>query len=185
MSPLEWAGVAAIVLVVLVVIAWYLTYSAARLDRLHTRVEATYAALDAQLVRRAEASLELANSGRLDPASSFVLASAAAESLAHVGDDERERAATESDVSEALAAVLPPEVVTELRDRDELSHDVLQRVAAAGARVQLARRFHNDAVSDVRRVRRKPVVRAFRLAGHTDLPESIDFDDDLPPGLHD
>ena len=51
------------VLFVLVIIAWYLTYTAARLDRLHVRLTGTLAALDAQLVRRAEASLELANSG--------------------------------------------------------------------------------------------------------------------------
>ena len=37
-------------------------------------------------------------------------------------------------------------------------------------RVQLARRFHNDAVTDVRRVRRKWVGPLFRLAGHADLP---------------
>ena len=53
----------------------------------------------------------------------------------------------------------------------------------ASERVQLARRFHNDAVNDVRRVRRKGAVRGFRLAGHAELPESIDFDDELPPGL--
>ena len=48
-------------------------------------------------------------------------------------------------------------------------------------RVQLARRFHNDAVTDVRRVRRKTVVRLFRLAGHADLPATVEFDDELPP----
>lgn len=184
MSGYDWTAVVALVAVVLVAIAWYLSYSAARLDRLHTRVEATYAALDAQLVRRAEASLELANSGHLDPASALLLAAAASESLAHADSDERERAAVESDVSETLEVVLTPEVIDDLRVGDELTHDCLKRVVAAGSRVQLARRFHNDAVSDVRRVRRKPAVRVFRLAGHTELPESIDFDDSLPPGLH-
>ena len=50
-------------------------------------------------------------------------------------------------------------------------------------RVQLARRFHNDAVKDVQRVRRKTVVRWFRLAGHAELPATIEFDDELPPAV--
>ena len=60
MDQLSWVvgGIAMAVL-----IAWYLSYGAARLDRLHARVEGALSALDAQLVRRAEATLELANSG--------------------------------------------------------------------------------------------------------------------------
>ena len=59
---------------IMVLIAWYLSYGAARLDRLHSRVEGALSVLDAQLVRRAEATLELANSGCLDPASALLLA---------------------------------------------------------------------------------------------------------------
>jgi pyridoxal 5'-phosphate synthase pdxS subunit len=61
--------------------------------------------------------------------------------------------------------------------------EALRRVEAAGVRVQLARRFHNDAVTDVQRVRRKRVVRWFRLAGYAALPRTVEFDDDLPPAL--
>ena len=81
MSTLEWVT---IVVVIVLILGWYLSYSAARLDRLHARVESTSAALDAQLVRRAEATLEMANAGHLDAASGLILASAAAESLATV-----------------------------------------------------------------------------------------------------
>ena len=59
---------ATFVIIVLIGVAWYLSYSAARLDRLHAKVEGAMSVLDAQLVRRAEAALELANSGVLDPA---------------------------------------------------------------------------------------------------------------------
>ena len=90
MDALTWGVV---VVSVLLAVAWYLSYSAARLDRLHARVEGALSALDAQLVRRAEATVELANSGALDPASALILAAAASESLeAHngrVGDDLR------------------------------------------------------------------------------------------------
>ena len=66
-----------------VLIAWYVSYGAARLDRLHTRVEGALSVLDAQLVRRAEATLELANCGALDASSALILAGA--------GRDRRER----------------------------------------------------------------------------------------------
>ena len=46
----------------------------------------------------------------------------------------------------------------------------LARIADAHQRVQLARRFHNDAVTDAARVHGKTVVRLFRLAGHTETP---------------
>ncbi len=58
-------------LFVLVIIAWYLSYTAARFDRLHVRLGGTLAALDARLVRRAEAAVELAHSGLLDGATSL------------------------------------------------------------------------------------------------------------------
>ena len=51
--------------------------------------------------------------------------------------------------------------------------------------MQLARRFHNDAVKDVQRVRRKAVVRWFRLAGHAEMPQTIEFDDELPAAVRD
>lgn len=179
MSTLEWAT---LIIVVLLIAAWYLSYSAARLDRLHARVEGTSAALDAQLVRRAEATLELANTGHLDAASGLILAAAAAESLATIeGDPDRE--AVESDLTHALHVALGPMVIEDLRSTDEPTAEWLSRVAHAGTRVQLARRFHNDAVTDVHRVRRKTVVRVFRLAGHAELPETIEFDDELPAGL--
>ena len=73
--------IATFVVIVLLVAAWYLSYSAARLDRLHAKVEGAMSALDAQLIRRAEAALELANSGVLDPASALLIADAATESL--------------------------------------------------------------------------------------------------------
>ena len=191
MDTLTWtvAGVA-----VLLSVAWYLSYSAARLDRLHTRAEGALSALDAQLVRRAEATLELANSGALDAASALMLAGAASECLeAHneralehdllEGQSFGEREGVESELTEALQAALTPDVVAAIREDEGLGAAALQRVEAAGVRVQLARRFHNDAVSDVQRVRRKWVVRWFRLAGHADLPRTVEFDDELPPAV--
>ena len=181
--------------ILLIGVAWYLSYSAARLDRLHAKVEGAMSALDAQLVRRAEAALELANSGALDPASALLVADAATESIERtteqpVTDDLLDgqhfggREDVESDLSAALRAALTEPVVTDLRDGDdELAEEALDRIGASGLRVQLARRFHNDATREVRRVRDKHVVRVFRLAGHAALPEPVSFDDELPSGL--
>lgn len=176
--------------------AWYLSYSAARLDRLHSRVEGALSALDAQLVRRAEATLELANSGAVDPATALMLAAAASESLeAHneramehdllEGQSFAGREVVESDLTSALQAALSRPVVEHLRASAGPGLPALERVEAAGVRVQLARRFLNDAVQDVQRVRGKLVVKVFRLAGHAELPNTVEFDDDLPAAVRD
>jgi hypothetical protein len=174
----------------LVLVGWYLSYSAARLDRLHARVEGTLAALDAQVVRRAEATLELANSGVLDAASALMLADAASWSLAAAEEADTaapsfpaDRESAESALSEALSLALNGESVQALEDDPGFGADVLSRVRATGLRVQLARRFHNEAVTDVRRVRRKATVRWFRLAGYAELPKTVEFDDEMPTPL--
>jgi len=174
---LSWI-VGAIALAVL--IAWYVSYGAARLDRLHTRVEGALSVLDAQLVRRAEATLELANCGALDAASALILAGAATDSLEADTADQSTREAIESDLTQALELALGDEALRRLRQDEVVGGPVLQRVAAANQRVELARRFLNDAVTDVQRVRRKPGVRLLRLAGHADLPQTFEIDDELP-----
>lgn len=188
MQTLGWIALA---VAIVALIAWYLSYNAARLDRLHAKVEGSVSALDAQLVRRAEVSVELANSGLLDPASALLLAEAASASLdisdaaevraevAEHGVDAR-RARVETDLTRTISAVLTPEVVAGLRSRDGFAEEQISRIQAACQRVQLARRFYNDAVTDVQNMRAQPQVRLFRLAGHTDLPQVLDFDDSVP-----
>ena len=134
-------------------------------------------ALDAALVRRAEAALELANSGVLDPASALLIADAATESIERtteqpVTDDLLDgqhfggREQVESDLSEALRAALTAEVVARAAGARRRPRRRLPRPGrverAAGA---AARRFQNDATREVRRVRAKRSVRLFRLRG--------------------
>ena len=52
---------------------WYLSFSATRLDRLHHRVETSWANLDVLLQKRAAIALEIAHSDLADPASSMLL----------------------------------------------------------------------------------------------------------------
>jgi hypothetical protein len=185
-------GWLSLVLAILVVLGWYLSFSAGRLDRLHHRVESSRAALDTQLVRRAAAAIEAAQF--LDPSSALLLADAAAEALA-AGDHQADegfgdgvsralgREEVENGLSRALHVALnDPCYVARLRGQ-VVTSDALDVLAQASDRVQLARRFHNDAVAHAQRVRRKRVVRWAWLAGRAEMPEMFEIDDSLPAGL--
>lgn len=171
-----------------VAIAWYLSYSAARLDRLHSKVEGALLSLDAQLVRRAESALELAMSGELDPSSALIVADAATASLErHTeslttedpldGANFAGRELVETDLTEALNAALSAEALADVTSGESPASEAYSRLRASSMRVQMARKFHNEAVREVRRVRAKAVVRVFRLAGYASLPEAVVFDD--------
>ena len=160
--------VAVVVLVVL--LATYITWTAQRLDRLHARVDAAWAALDAQLVRRAAAARALALVLPPGPAAE-ALERAATGSLAG-GPVARE--AVENDLSRALHAVLPTVVPP---GHEEL----LDELEAAVTRVGLARAFHNVAVRDTRAVRFRRMPRALRLAGRRSMPQPFDIDDTALP----
>lgn len=180
-----------LLLAALVLLGWYLSFSAARLDRLHHRVESSRAALDTQLVRRAAAAVEAAQ--LVDPSSGLLMADAAAGALVAGGDPPsvpgdgvslalgREEA--ENELSRALHAVLDDaEQVARLRG-EPVTSDALDTLAQACERVQLARRFHNDAVAQAQRMRRKRVVRWAWLAGRAQLPQMFEIDDNPPAGL--
>ncbi|MGH3329248.1 MAG: hypothetical protein ACRDPT_15905 [Streptomycetales bacterium] len=168
------------VLVALVVIGVHLSWTAGRIDRLHTRIDASRAALDAQLVRRASIALELAISGLLDPAASVLLAGAAHEAR-EASQEERELA--ESDLSKALRAALREPVQVKALGSDPGGAQLLAELDAAMRRVPMARRFHNDVVRGTRALRRQRVVRFLRLAGRAPMPPTFEMDDAPPPGL--
>ena len=66
-----------------------------------------------------------------------------------------------------------------------VADQLIGELAVACRRVELARRFHNDVVRSTLQLRRKRVVRWFRLAGYTPMPTTTDFDDTVPAGLVD
>ena len=150
------------------------------------RVESARAALDAHLARRAAAAIEAA--AVLDPASGLILAAAGSESLAEGPARDGGGAVAEeveNDLTRALQHTLgDAREVIRLR-ANPLAADLLDALAAACIRVQLARRFLNDAVSQAQRVRRKRVVRWARLAGRAGMPQMVEIDDTVPRGLVD
>ena len=177
-----------LIAVVLGAIVVYLASMAGRLDRLHHRIESTHAALDAQLLRRGAAANELASSGFLDPASAFAISGATQDALLVDPDDDAARAAAESELTRALGLVFDSredvdDVVETAGVDAEVAEQLLTELAVDCRRVALARRFHNDVVRSTLQLRRKRIVRWFRLAGHTPLPVPTDFDDTVPPGL--
>ncbi len=159
----------------------YLRSVAGRLDRLHVRLEAAASALDAQLVRRSAAANEVAHSGLVDPATAVLLADAAYAAQGTGRADESGRETAESALSFALRAALDEDEVAELATNPTGRH-LLEEVQAAGERVVLARRFHNDTVRATLRIRRRRVARWFRLAGTAPWPRAFEIDD-APPAL--
>jgi hypothetical protein len=211
-GPAEWGLLAAAAVVLLVWAAWV---EASRLDRLHRKVAASLAVLEAQLVRRASVAVELASSGVLDPVSSVLVGEAAFVALDASGEGTgalsppppelallvagqgdgaplgsrpgsavaTDRSQVESELSATLRAALEdPDEVAAIR-AEPGGAELVSALAAAWFRVQLARRFHNEAVVQTRRVRGKALVRWLRLAGHAPLPDPFDIDDAWPASL--
>lgn len=156
-----------VVLAVAFLLGFYVTWTAGRLDRLHARVDASWAALDAQLVRRAAAARAVA-AHLEDPRTAAQLDSAASAAL-DGGVEDREN--LENDLSRALKAALP------LLVHDEAGEAARAELETASTRVGLARSFHNHAVKDTRSVRLRRMPRALRLAGHRALPLFFEIDD--------
>jgi len=177
MSALTWV---ILVAAVLGAIAVYLSWTAGRLDRQHARLDASRAVLDAQLLRRSGAALDLATSGILDPAASMLVADAASRARTE-GEQSPEQ--VQSDLSAVLAAALDDPVYLSELAEDPATAATLDELAGACRRVAHARRFHNVTVNTVRRLRAKRIVRLLRLSGHAELPEPIEFDDTVPTGL--
>jgi hypothetical protein len=149
------------VVAVVVAVATYLTWLAARVDRLHARAVAAYATLDAHLVRRAAAAVALAEAAQLP-----TLMYAAKIALDAQPDD---REVAENDLTRHLrsgfgGAAAPPE-------------DVVDSLVQVSRRVALARQVHNDVVRDALAVRRRSLVRLFRLARKHPVPAYFDVDD--------
>lgn len=174
-----WVSVIAAI-VVLVLLALWLSWTANRLDRMHHRIEVARASLDTQLLRRSGAALELATSGALDPARSLLLVDSAHQARAAPPDDFE---SAESDLSEALRAVLAD--VDEVRVLREAvgTGELIEELGGDCRKVELARRFHNGIVVSARVLRSRRRVRWLRLAGQAGDLVTVDLDDEPPPAL--
>ncbi len=151
---------------------WYLSYSATRLDRLHHRVETSWANLDGLLQRRAAVALEIAKSDIADPASSLLLTAAA-----HQARDAqmKARSQAESGLSGALGLLLNDGHLV----NGSIEKDLLRELSELTDKIRIAIALHVDAVNRTQMVRAKPVFRIFRLAGSAPLPVTYEFEADV------
>lgn len=136
----------------------FLLATANRLDRLHIRTDAGWAALDAALARRAVVARAVAV---VLEDSSLRSSAERAETASRVDREAEENELTLRLGSIDRAALLQPALAEELTDAEH--------------RVVIARRVHNDAVRDTLTLRRRRKVRYFRLAGTAPLPEYFEF----------
>lgn len=141
-----------IVVALLVALAAWAYFTAQRLNRLHIRVDAALAQLQAALDRRA------AVLGALDDSLRDTAKAAESISLSDGAFDAR----TAAERALALAAA-------------ERFPQRPEQLVEAEIRVQLAHRFYNEAVADTRALRLRPVVKACRLGGTARLPEFFEL----------
>ena len=172
-----------IAFLVIAFLVWRFSSIAGRLDRVHIRRDQAAISLELQLARRASSVSKLLVLNLLDPVSSNVLAEEVERVTTAAERSQSEYIHAESEFTKALVAVFDDaEAVAELAAATD-TRSILSDLAQACRRVQLARRFHNDAVGAAQLLHRRKVVRWFRLAGHTDVPTSLDMDDSVPVGL--
>ena len=163
----RWLVSALLVILVL----WYLSFTATRLDRLHHRVETSWANLDVLLQKRAAVALEIAHSDIADPASSMLLTAAAYQARdANI----QNRSQAESGLSGALGLLL--------EDSQHLAtaadSALLTELSGLTDKIRVAIALHTDAVARTQMVRSKFIVRLFRLAGTAPLPVTYEFEAD-------
>jgi hypothetical protein len=160
-----------VLILIILLLAWYLSFSATRLDRLHHRVETSEANLDSLLQRRAALALELVHSHELDPATELLLFDAASLTRA---DNLSLREDAESTLSGSL------KFLRSLVDSGEAAIAPLRvsELDALTERIKLAISVHVAAVNDVARLRSKFIFRLFHLAGRAKLPTKFRFEED-------
>jgi len=161
-----------VILFVVALAAWYLSYSATRLDRLHHRVETSWANLDGLLQRRAAIAIEIARSEISDPASAMLLTFAAHQAReASV----RDRSQAETGLSGALGILI--ETSSEISG--EIEKDLIRELSELTEKIRMAIAMHVDAVTRTQLVRKKMINRLFRLAGTAPEPVTYEFEGDV------
>ncbi len=147
-----------VLLVVLLVLAALWSYSTAhRLDRLHVRYDRAWQSLEAALARRSVVTRAVAATldGPDTPSRTLTSLADRAERA-----DRPDRESAENAVSVAIGRI----------DLSRLNPQLVSELADAEARVQIARRFHNDAVRDTLALRSRRPVRWLKLGGTAPMP---------------
>lgn len=158
----------AIFIALFIFILWYLSFTATRLDRLHHRVESSWAALDSLLQRRAAIALEIAHSAFADPGLALILNQAAHQAREA---DISNRSEAESGLTGSLGLLL-------INIHENADDQLLKELSDITDKIRVAVKLHVEAVNRTQLVRRKLIVKTFRLAGRAPLPSIHKFEED-------
>lgn len=156
-----WVAIVIIGLMAVLLAGMWASFIATRLHRLNIRTDEAALSLDAALGRRA------------------AVVSALWPELADEAEaTERIAFDTSCTTDRALAE---NRFAMRIHDLDDVNG--ARTLADAHTRVELAMRFYNDAVSDTRTLRLRPLVRFFHLGGHASPPEYFEvagIESDIP-----
>ncbi|MFY8212064.1 MAG: hypothetical protein ACOVLB_05300, partial [Candidatus Nanopelagicus sp.] len=133
-------------LLAIVIIGWYLSFLASRLDRLHHRVETSWATLDSLLQQRAALAQQIVAESNLDPATAYLISTSA---ISARKANIIERSAAESVLSESLKLVQNSAQDNSL----ELPSELLVELSDITNKVKMAINIHLEAVNATRNVR--------------------------------
>ena len=161
-----------LILFIIALFGWYLSFLATRLDRLHHRVETSWANLDSLLQRRAAIAIEIARSEIADPASSLLLTFAAHQAReASVKD----RSQAETGLSGALGILIESSDAS----HGDIEQDLLRELGELNAKIKVAISLHVESVTRTQMIRSRWLIRFFRLAGNAPLPVTYEFEADV------
>jgi hypothetical protein len=162
---------------------WYLAHVAARLDRLHDRINAAWSSLNTALARRSAVTLELAANDHLDGISRALLADSAHSALLASDDRFDERLPLENALTEVLINIFDADQTSQIGELDGDQAESLQELAIVCQRLALTKTFHDGAVHDALSLRARRFVRIFHLFGHAKAPSYLELDVRIPKGF--
>jgi hypothetical protein len=180
---MSWLNISLLVLFVLY-FAWKLSSLAGRLDRTHIRRDNALNSLRQHLAIRAACVARIVASGKLETITANNLKLSLEDVLSASEISFREYLSAESVLTGLLCEVFEEEKSLDQLLSSTQSASLVFELTRAAKRVQLARRFHNDAVGASQLLHSRAAVRLFRLAGRTKVPTTVDLDDRVPNALN-
>lgn len=169
MSATAWVLV---IIAVLILVVLWLVSRAKRVDRLHRQVIQAHSTVDRLLSKRREILLRAEERVRrfdYEAAADIrdLLQSPAPGRPGHTTTSES-----------AITRWLREDYFPKFGTNTEIG-EISNQLATNAFELQAARRFYNQQVFQTQRLRSKPDVLVFRLAGHAEMPSTYDFDDQV------
>lgn len=169
----------AVTCVVGILMLWWASNLAGRLHQIHIRRDDLLISLRWQLIQREHLISRLLEEQYFSLADAERISATVEIANQQSGSPLADYLAAESQVTGQLREVFSRvDIAT-----STATFSIVQELAQCCYRIELARRFHNDAVGAAILLQKRLLVRIFRLAGNTAMPVAIDMDDTIPDKL--